>query len=107
MDSDSRKRKHGNLPLLLDMRLDRLLGERKLSWIRCCRHWKLRRPEFPRADYRRVGGDTAPVGLLASRHAAQANAETGMTKNQYTNTMTARPSLCMSGWGLGRVITRV
>src|SRR5215475_4097387 len=35
---------------------------------------KLRRPEFPRADHRGVGGVTPPLGLVAARHAAHANA---------------------------------
>jgi hypothetical protein len=60
------------------LRLHRLLGERRLSWIRRRCHWQLRRPEFPRADHRGVGGVTPPLGLLAARHAAQARGEAGV-----------------------------
>jgi hypothetical protein len=51
---------------LSDMRLHRLLGGRRLSWIcrRC--HRQLRRPEFPRADHRGVGGVPPPLGLLTA-----------------------------------------
>ena len=47
----------------------------------CC-HWKFRRPEFPGADCRGVGGDAPPVGLLAARHAAQARGEAGVTRHR-------------------------
>src|SRR5260370_42041298 len=60
------------------MRLHRLLGGRRLSWIRRRCHRQLRRPEFPRADHRSVGGVTPPLGLLAARHAAQARGEAGV-----------------------------
>ena len=51
---------------------------RQALWIcrRC--HRQLRRPKFPRADHRGVGGVTPPVGLLAARHAAQARGEAGL-----------------------------
>jgi hypothetical protein len=76
----SRKRQRTDLSFLSDMRFHRLLGERRFS--RICRrcHRQLRRPEFPRADYRSVGGDTPPLGLLAARHAAQARGEAGVIK---------------------------
>src|SRR5438132_2529178 len=61
------------------MRLHRLLGERRLSWIRRRCHRQLRRPEFPRSDHRGVGGVTPPLGLLAAQHAAQARGEAGVT----------------------------
>src|SRR5262245_44434551 len=48
------------------MRLHRLLGGRRLSWIRRRCHRQLRRPEFPRADHRSVGGVTPPLALLAA-----------------------------------------
>src|SRR5215831_19606112 len=60
------------------MRLHRLLGKRRLSWIRRCCHWKLRRPEFPCADDRGVGGGTPPLGLVAARHSPQASGEAGV-----------------------------
>ena len=62
------------------MRLHRLLGERKLSWIRRRCHRQLRRPEFPRTDHRGVGGVTSSLGFLASRHASQARGEAGVIK---------------------------
>src|SRR6266849_3539995 len=80
MDANGSKRKRSNLSLLPDMRLDRLLGERKLSRNHHCRHRQLRRPEFPRAHHRRVGGVSPFLALVAVRHATQANAETGVTK---------------------------
>ncbi len=54
------------------------LGKRRVSWIRRRGHRQLRRPEFPRADHRGVGGVTPPLGLLAARHAAQARGEAGV-----------------------------
>src|SRR5262245_28502402 len=60
------------------MRLHRLLGGRRLSWIRRRCHRQLRRPEFPRAEHRGVGGVTPPLGLLAARYAAQARGEAGV-----------------------------
>ena len=63
---------------LSDMRLHHLLGEQGLSWIRRRCHRQLRRPEFPRADHRGVGGVAPPLGLLAARHAAQARGEAGV-----------------------------
>ena len=72
------KWQRADLSFLSDMRLHRLLGGRRLSWIcrRC--HRQLRRPEFPRADHRGVGGVTPPLGLLAARHAAQTRGEAGL-----------------------------
>src|SRR6516225_9722836 len=49
------------------MRLHRLLGGRRLSWIRRRCHRQLRRPEFPRPDHRGVGGVTPPLAVLAAR----------------------------------------
>ena len=62
------------------MRLHRLLGERRLSWIRHRCHRQLCRPEFPRADHRGMGGVTPPLGLLAARYAAQACSEARVIK---------------------------
>src|SRR5262245_31042358 len=62
------------------MRLHRLLGERRLSWIRRRCHRQLRRSKFPRADHRGVGGVTPPLGLLAARHAAQTRGEARVIK---------------------------
>src|SRR5262249_48133961 len=78
VDADRRKRQCNDLSFLSDMRLDSLLGEPRLSWTSQRCHWQLRRPEFPRPDYRGVGGVTSPLGLLAVRHAAQACGEAGM-----------------------------
>jgi len=60
------------------MRLHRLLGGRKLSWIRRRCHRQLCRPKFPCADHRGVGGITPPLGLLILRHAAQTRGEAGV-----------------------------
>jgi len=59
----ARKRQRPNLSFLSDMRLHRLLGGRRLSWIcrRC--HRRLRRPELPRAGHQCLGGVTPPLGL--------------------------------------------
>src|SRR6476619_4843458 len=78
MDADSRKRQRTDLSFLSDMRLHRLLGERRLSWIyrRC--HRQLRRTEFPRTSHRGVGGVASPLGLLTAQHAAQARGEAGV-----------------------------
>ena len=62
-------------------RRDQVTFAGRLSWIHRSCHWYLRRPEFPRADHCGVGGITPPMGLLASRHAAQARGEAGMIKN--------------------------
>jgi hypothetical protein len=78
LDSDRRKREHAGFSLLPDMRLHRLLGERRLSGSRGCCHRKLCRAEFPRADYCGVGGVTPPLGLIALRHCYQASGETGV-----------------------------
>ena len=80
VDAHGRERQRADLSFLSDMRLHRLLGGRRLSWIRRRCHRQLRRPEFPRADHRGVGGVTPPLGLLAARHAAQARGEAGVTK---------------------------
>ena len=48
---------------LSDVRLHRLLGGRRLSWIRGRCHWHIRRPEFSRADHRGVGGNDATPGF--------------------------------------------
>jgi Glutathione-dependent formaldehyde-activating enzyme len=50
VDADSRKRQRDHVPFLSDMRLNRVLGERRLSWTNKRRHWQLRRPKLPRAD---------------------------------------------------------
>ena len=50
------------------------------SWIRRCCYRQLRRPKFPRADYRGVGGVTPLLVLLAAQHAAQARGEAGVIK---------------------------
>ena len=86
VDADSRKRQRADLSFLSDMRLHRLLGGRRLSWIRRRCHRQLRRPEFPRADHRGVGGVTPPLGLLAARHAAQARGEAGVIKSPLMST---------------------
>src|SRR5262249_18160542 len=78
VDADSRKRQRAYLLFLPDMRLRRPLGERRLSRIRRCCHRQLRRPEFPCANHRGVGGVTPPLGLLAARHAAQPRGEAGV-----------------------------
>ena len=80
MEADSRKRQFADVSFLSDMRLHRLLGGRRLSWIRGRCHRQLRRPEFPRADHRGVGGVTPSLGLVAARHAAQAHGEAGVIK---------------------------
>jgi hypothetical protein len=74
------KRQRADLSFLSDMRLHRLLGGRRLSWIRRRCHRQLRRPKFPAAEHRGLGGVTPPLGLLAARHAAQARGEAGMIK---------------------------
>src|SRR5262249_25603919 len=55
-------------------------GSTVYSWIRRCCHRQLRRPEFPRADHRGVGGVTPPLALLAARYAAQARGEAGVKR---------------------------
>ena len=80
VDADGRKRQRADLSFLSDMRLHCLLGERRLSWIRRCCYRQLRRPKFPRADYRGVGGVTPLLVLLAAQHAAQARGEAGVIK---------------------------
>src|SRR5467141_2675036 len=94
MDADSRKRQRANLSFLSDMRLNRLLGERRLSWIRRRCHRQLRRAKFPRADHRGVGGVTPPLALLAARHAAQTHGEAGMIKRPL-RVQNANPSLAV------------
>src|SRR5262249_21272493 len=44
--------------------LTSLLGERRLSRIRRCCHRQLRRPEFPCANHRGVGGVPPPLGTI-------------------------------------------
>src|SRR5207247_8694220 len=96
LHADSRKRQRADLSFLSDMRLHRLLGERRLSWI--C-HRQLRRPKFPCADHRGVGGVTPPLGLLAARHAAQTRGEAGMIKRPLTNfSQTLGPSSPIGPW---------
>jgi hypothetical protein len=63
VDADSRKRQRADLSFLSDMRLYRLLGERRLFWIRRRCDWQLRRPELPRANHQCVGGVTPPLGI--------------------------------------------
>ena len=77
--ADSRKRQRHDLSFLSDMRLNRVLGERRFSWTSKHRHWQLRRPKFPRANNRGMGAVTSPLGFLAARHAAQACGEAGVT----------------------------
>src|SRR3974390_1821054 len=80
MGEDSRKRPPDDLSLLSDMRLDRLLGERWLP--RNCRrcYRQPRRPKFPRADPRCVGGITPPLGLAAARYTAKARGKAGVIR---------------------------
>jgi hypothetical protein len=73
------KRPHPDLSFLSDMRLYRLLGERRLSRNRHRCHRQLRRPVLPRADHRGVGGITPPLGFFAVRHAGHARDEAGVT----------------------------
>ena len=63
MEADGRKRQRADLSFLSDMRLDGLLGGRRLSWIRRGRDRQLRRPEFSGTDHCSVGGDATPVGF--------------------------------------------
>ena len=72
---------------LSEMQLRRLLGGRRLSWIRGRAVGSLRRSEFPRANDRGVGGVTPPLGLLAARHAAQAHGEAGVTTGGGSNSI--------------------
>jgi hypothetical protein len=83
VEADGQKRQHADFLFLSDLRFHRLLGERRLS--RNCRrrHRQLRRPEFPGADHRGVGGDTSPLGLVAARHSAHANGEAGVSSHSY------------------------
>jgi hypothetical protein len=67
---------------LSDLRLHRLPGERRLSWIcRRCRR-QLCRPEFPRSDHRGVGRVTPPLDLPAARDATQARRQAGVINNR-------------------------
>src|SRR6266478_7066560 len=78
VEAHGRKRQHADFLFLSDVRLHCLLGERRLSgnFPRC--HRELRRSEFSGADYRGVGGDASPLGLVATRHSVQANGEAGV-----------------------------
>ena len=65
---------------LFDMRINRVLGERRLSRTSKRRHRQLRRPKLPRADNRGMGAVTSPLGFLAAQHAAQACYEAGIVR---------------------------
>src|SRR5262249_1123318 len=93
VDADSRKWQRADLSFLSDMRLHRLLGGRRLSWIRRRCHRQLRRPEFPSADHRGVGGGTPPLALLAPRYAAQARGEAGV---KYPPAVFCQVSICFA-----------
>ena len=76
-----------------DMRLHRLLGGRRLPWIRRRCHRHLRRPEFPRADHRGVGGVPPPLGLAAARSGDQARGEAGVMRFMVGLVPTIDPSI--------------
>jgi hypothetical protein len=78
VDANSRERQRIALSFLSDVRLHRLLGERRFSWIRTVPIGNFADPNFP-APTIAVGGVTPPQGLLAARHTAQARGEAGVT----------------------------
>jgi hypothetical protein len=70
-----------DLSFLSDVRVHCVLGECRVSGARQRCHWQFRRPDFPGADPRGVGNVAPPVGYLASRHAAEALGQAGMTRS--------------------------
>jgi len=81
VEADSRERQRHDLSFLSDVRVHFVLGERRVSRARQRCHWQFRRPDFPGADPRSVGDVAPPVGYLASRHAAEALGQAGMTRS--------------------------